>query len=71
MNFPLFREPEDPTDDPEARIGVGDGATLSHGEAEDPARFTFPKKYIREHTSMNSKFAARKTQYIVFALAYQ
>lgn len=32
LDFPLYRELDDLIDDPEARIGVGEGATLSQGE---------------------------------------
>nr|GME03287.1 hypothetical protein Iba_scaffold595CG0040 [Ipomoea batatas] len=33
LDFPPYREPEDLTEEPDARIGVGDGVTLSQGEA--------------------------------------
>lgn len=37
LDFPPYRELDDLIDDPEARIGVGEGATLSQGEAETAA----------------------------------
>jgi hypothetical protein len=35
LDLPPYLELEDLIDDPEARIGIGEGAPISHGEAED------------------------------------
>jgi len=37
LDLPPYLELEDLIDDPEARIGIGEGAPISHGEAEDTA----------------------------------
>nr|GLL49484.1 hypothetical protein Itr_chr15CG10530 [Ipomoea trifida] len=45
LDFPPYREPEDLTEEPDARIGVGDGATLSQGEAA-PRHNTLPERGV-------------------------